>query len=440
MRDSLLAPGLRKVCRYNLLSIGTYKPCIFTMKHNISRELTQPGRICADGGCMALEYIIHRQNPYIASRKAELHVRGRGPVGRNRLAYFAERAVLTPDGRYPFGEGYLYFPTERHTRSAEWVPGCGSPQQVGFAGHHGSKAEQQDAFGGDFLDLRGQQIAMVATADGVSASRDMAAPAARCALRVFKEELRNRLQVLAPSLQYRHEGFEWAISQSIYRANFEVIRHVLFDFDGDEYFGYDDSERLYQETGIFIPSGALTIDEMRALAVDMDRAASVFGREHISALTTFAAALAVDSDVYAVSSGDAVVSLYRPTEDQGERLIHLTHRDQQVVELYVSQVDINPWRHVHENIITRSLGSSTDLSATIRRFPGLLEPGDRLMASSDGLGPRRPAGGLDREAMENIIEQNQDATVARDLVEEQLTGLSPGDYQDNISVSLMTVH
>ena len=388
---------------------------------------------------MPLEYIIQRQNPFLASRVADEHSRAENQGTPERLAYFSARSVLTPDGDYPFGEGYLYRPVVRNERSPKWNRGAGRPSRVAFTGHQGTKREQQDAFGGLKLELDGDPIALVAVADGVSASGSRAAPAARCAMGVFQHELRGRLQNLPNGFSDRHEAVEWAIGQSLYRANFEVIRHVLFDFDDDGFFGPKDSEALYADTGVLIPTGPLTTNEMRTLACETEVAVDIFARASISALTTFAAAVAIGTHVYTVSSGDAVISLFRPSEEEGKRLIHLTRRDQQVVEFYTSNIDIRPLQHIHENIITRSIGSSTELSATVRRFADLLEPGDRLMASSDGLGPRRRNGGLDRHAMEWLLDRSDGVEVVEDLVEEQLSGIRPGDYQDNIAVSLMTV-
>jgi hypothetical protein len=55
------------------------------------------------------------------------------------------------------------------------------------------------------------------------------------------------------------------------------------------------------------------------------------------------------------------------------------------------------------------------------------------------LGPREPGRGLDRDAIEKILVDNPGADVAEKLVAAQRSGLRRGEYQDNISVSVLTV-
>ena len=80
----------------------------------------------------------------------------------------------------------------------------------------------------------------------------------------------------------------------------------------------------------------MSVDDVERVAPMIDQAVAVLAQRQITASTTFTVAVAVDNDLYTFNSGDSVVTLFRPTEPAGRRLIHLTERDQAVVELFKS--------------------------------------------------------------------------------------------------------
>src|SRR5690606_20142393 len=96
-------------------------------------------------------------------------------------------------------------------------------------------------------------------------------------------------------------------------ANFEVLRQVLLDKNGDGRFDADDRAAVRAEVGIDVPIEPLTPSRMQMLARRLDAAVMHYDAQGRTALTTFAVALAVDHDLYTLTSGDAVVSLYRPS-------------------------------------------------------------------------------------------------------------------------------
>ena len=218
-----------------------------------------------------------------------------------------------------------------------------------------------------------------------------------------------------------------------------MVRQVLLDKHGETGFSEADRRALKETYGIDLPTGALSVRAMERLAPALDPIVVAEDLQHArAALTTFAAAVAIDSDLYTFSCGDAVIGLYRPESVVGRRFVHLTHRDQEVVELYRRGDDAWMNEDVFENVITESFGGSAVLTGTLRRYPNLLEAGDRVVAASDGIGPRGGGEGLRREAVEVVLELSE-AQPAIDLVEAQLLGLDGADYQDNIGVAVLDV-
>jgi serine/threonine protein phosphatase PrpC len=384
--------------------------------------------------------VIHRENPYVASRRADQLGRAAGTKDPDRAKFFAEREVLNTDGTYPFGEGFLYEEGPRR-RARDWVRGHGKPGDVCAAGHRGTKREQQDAWGAVRLTVGAHDAAALVVADGVSASGELAKRASSTAVDVFLRRLEGELADLPEHRGKRHAFVEHALKRAAFAANFEIVRHVLFDGAGDGRFDAKDKRRLRVEHDVELPTGRLSPVRMRMLAPHLDEPIAALAEDDRHALTTFAVALAIDDDLYTFSSGDAVVSLYRPTEKQGERFVHLTHRDQAVVELlFDEQADLEEHDEVYENVITDSFGDSAHLTGTMRRYPGLLEPGDRVVVSSDGIGPRGDGRGLSRAGVEAAIGgADEGGRLARALVDAQLADLEDGEYQDNIAVAVLTV-
>ena len=151
-------------------------------------------------------------------------------------------------------------------------------------------------------------------------------------------------------------------------------------------------------------------------------------------------AVAVDNDLYTFSTGDAVVGLFRPSQPVGRRFIHLTARDQAVVELFCEPgTDFREHADLYENVITASMGDSCVLTGTLRRYPNLLEPGDRVVACSDGIGPRGEERGLTRDEIEAVLEEHPGTNAARALVKGQIADLKRDEYQDNIGVVVLNV-
>ncbi len=386
-----------------------------------------------------IDWVIHRLNPFVASDAADAAGRKARAHAPKRAKYFAEREVQNNDGSFPFGEGFLYSGTQPQTRSANWLSGHGKPDATGEAGHRGTKHQQQDALGTLRTTVGGKDAAVLVAADGVSASGSLAARASKAAVEVFTRELSRALEHAPTNEARRHAHVEQAMTRAAFVANFEVIRQVLFDFESDGRFDAGDKTALRQRFGVELPVGKLTVAEMQRIAPRLDAAITALDERDRSALTTFAVAVAVDNDLYTFSSGDAVVGLFRPSRPAGKRLIHLTDRDQAVVELYRNDGDFGAHPDLYENVITDSIGDSAVLTGTIRRYPNLLEPGDRVVAASDGLGPRGPGRGLDRKAIETILADNPGPEAARALVKAQIADLEPDEYQDNVGVTVLTI-
>ncbi|MFH1809938.1 MAG: protein phosphatase 2C domain-containing protein [Pseudomonadota bacterium] len=382
---------------------------------------------------------IQRQNPFAASREADR--RGRAEKQRDpaRTRFFAEREVLERDGSFPFGEGYLYGDAGPSVRDPSWQPGIGTPGTISAAGHRGTKPQQQDAWGSLRLRVGKDDAAVLVVADGVSASGPRAARAAKTAVRVFLRELEQALARVPTNEARRHATVEKAMSHAAFFANFEVVRQVLLDRDGSGRFDSGDRRALRRDTGVDLKAGTLTVAEMRRIAPQLDKVIADEDEAGRSALATFAVAVAVDNDLYTFATGDAVVSLYRPGEIEQQRVIQLTHRDQAVVELYTSGEETRGQADLYENVITDSLGDSAQLAGTLRRYPNLLEPGDRVIAASDGLGPRGPHQGLDRHEIEAALEAAEPEHAARNLVRGQIEDVDADTYQDNIGVVVLTI-
>lgn len=381
---------------------------------------------------------IQRQDPFRASEKADSLGKEIARADPERAEFFSEREVLNRDGSFPFGEGFLYQDDGRRARAASWNAGRGQPGKLSEAGHRGSKPEQQDAFRGVRLKVGGDDAAVLVAADGVSASGPLASRASRTAVEVFLSELRTAMKNVPENEAQRHPAIERAMSRAAFIANFEVIRQVLFDRDGSGRYDYGDRQTLRREMGVDLPAGKLSVREMQMIAPQLDQVIQDMEGQDKSALTTFAAAIAVGNDLYTFATGDAVIALYRPEEPEGKRVIHLTHRDQVVVELYRDQVELDGREDVYENVITDALGDSGELAGTLRRYPNLLEPGDRVIACSDGLSPRGEGRGVDRPTLEEQLESAA-GNPARALVRAQLEGLEPDEYQDNIGVVVLEV-
>ncbi len=392
---------------------------------------------------MSVRRIIHRQNPYEASREADAEGRRIRLEDPARIPYFAEREVLRPDGTFPFGEGFLYREEPRRRREESWPKGAGGPGEVFTCGHRGSKRQQQDAFGAVSLEVSGHPMAVLCVADGVSASGKLAKPAAKTAVEVFLLQARAELSEVPEHEGPRHAFLERAITRAVFAANFEVVRQVLLDLREKGAFEAHNRAHLVEEAGVQMTTGPMTPAEMAAKAPELEQLIGVLADDDRHALTTFAAAVAYDNDLYCFSTADAVVGLYRPQEPEGERYLHLTHRDQMVVELFQrhqSEVDLDEHEDVYENLITDSLGDSAVLTGTLRRYPNLLEEGDRVVVHSDGLGPRGEGKGLDRRGVERALESASSKTnPARALVRAQLEDHSRGEYQDNVGVAVLTV-
>lgn len=385
---------------------------------------------------MRITRIIHRRDPFEASEAADAAGRRAARRAPARTEFFAAREVLDKTGAFPFGEGFLY-EAEPRARDAGWANGQGTPGAITKAGHHGTKPQQQDSFGGVRFSAGGQEVGVAVVADGVSASGELAKPASMTAVRVFLERLQGELKNLPSNERERHGFVEEAIKHASFAANFEVVRQVLLDEKGREGFDARDAAAVKKDHGITVPTGPLTLAEMQRLAPRLDEVVAYKdAEEDKAALTTFAAAIAVGNDLYTFSCGDAVVGLYRPGRDDGKRFVHLTHRDQQVVELFGEGGQAWRGSDVYENVITDSFGGSSVLSGTLRRYPNLLEPGDQVVAASDGLGPRGGGEGADRDDVEDAL---AGGGTARALVEKQLERLSRGEYQDNIGVVVLNV-
>jgi len=381
--------------------------------------------------------IIHRRDPFTASDAADDAGRATRTTDAERTAFFAEREVINTDGTFPFGEGFLYSRDNITARAPDWPAGDGKPTSVCAEGHKGSKLEQQDAFVGACLRIGGHDGAVVAVADGVSASGPLAARAARTAVGVFMTRVREELQHVPAHEAKRHPFIEKAIERAAFAANFEVIRQVLFDSKRDGEFDAGDRDRL-RGLGVDLPVGALTVAQMQQLAPRLEAVVKSLEELGVHALTTLAVAVAVDNDLYTFSTGDAVVGLYRSSRPAGRKFIHLTNRDQTVVELFREDADPREHADVYQNEITACLGDTVVLTGTLRRYPNLLEPGDRVVACSDGLGPR-DGGGLDRDAIESTLEAHPGPDAAEALVNGQIADLDPEKYQDNVGVVVLRV-
>lgn len=386
-----------------------------------------------------MSVVIHRRNPFVASREADERSKtalANNPVKRQ---YFAKREVVKSNGAFPFGEGHLY-EAEPARRDASWMSGVGRPGTTAVAGHRGSKPQQQDAFAAETFTVGGKHAAVVVAADGVSASGPLASAASKRATSVFLERLRAGLKQAPTTEAARHTHVERAMKQAAFAANFEVVRQVLLDFSHDGRFDAKDRARIRNLSGIDLPTRKLADAEMRSLSGALDQAVKVMDPTGKSALTTFAVAVAVDNDLYTYSCGDAVVSLYRPSEPKGQRIVHLTHRDQQVVELFLRGDDaFQNAPDVYENIITKCFGEGGKVAGTLRRYPNLLEPNDRVISSTDGLGPRGPGRGLSRAKMEAVLDAHPGPTAARALVRAQVKDIEPGEYQDNIGIAVLDI-
>jgi serine/threonine protein phosphatase PrpC len=229
---------------------------------------------------------------------------------------------------------------------------------------------------------------------------------------VIAARLRGALAHAPTAELERHAFVDSALESAAFAANLAVIHQVLLAH-GDR------------------PPPV----EMRALA----RAVREHNRRGRNALAAVAAAVVIGDDLYTFTTGDAVVGLFRPSRPAGRAYIHLTNRDQAVVELFCAGTDTQTHGGVYQNQITASLGDSVTLRGTLRRYPDLLEPGDHLVASTDGLGPRSGGGGLDRSRLEAILAAAGDGNVAAALVRGQLADLDGFTYQDNIGVAVVTV-
>jgi serine/threonine protein phosphatase PrpC len=388
---------------------------------------------------MPVRRVIHRRDPFDASRKADASARRAAQKDdEGRTAYFSEREVQNHDGSFPFGEGFLY-DDEPRARAASFERGHGQPGAISEAGHRGTKPVQQDATGSRTFVVHGQKVATLAVADGVSGSGRLARPAAQTAVATFLEVLERELKGLPSSLQQQRPFVEQAMTRAAFAANFEMFRQVYLDVGGDKGFDASDAKRL-EEQGVKLPTGRLSVAQMQRLAPRLDDLVAEHPMDRRSALATFATAIVVGSDLYTFSSGDAVVGLFRPGEKKGQRFIHLTHRDQAVVDLFqASQDDSDAWKaasDVYENVVTDTMGDQGTLTGTVRRYPALLMPGDRVLAASDGLGPRGGGEGLSREDVERILDDGGDAAA---LTEGQRQGIDGDDYQDNIGIVVLEV-
>lgn len=389
---------------------------------------------------MTVRRVIHRADPFSASQKADAQGRAMARAQPERVAYFAGREVMNRDGSFPLGEGFLYEKAQPRARDPGFANGTGLAGEFAVAGHRGSKPQQQDAFNAVRFSVGGKDVTALAVADGVSASGRLAAPASKRAVAVFLERFEKEMARLPDHESKRHAHVEKAMERAAFAANFEVVRLVLLDRAGDGRFDAGDKTALKRLSGTTLPTGRLTLSQMQRLAPQLDQAVEALDEKGRSALATFAVAVTVDNDLYTFSSGDAVVNMFRPSEAEGHRLVQLTHRDQEVVDLFMEGGDA--WRSnrgVHENIITDSLGDAGRVSGTLRRYPNLLQPGDRLVVASDGLGPRGGSRGLDRNEIEEVLSAHPGPEAARALVRAQVADMRPDEYQDNIGIAVLDV-
>ncbi|MEM6531994.1 MAG: protein phosphatase 2C domain-containing protein [Myxococcota bacterium] len=388
-----------------------------------------------------IERIVHPGDPFVASERADREQALASRDDPQRLEYFADREVLAPDGTFPNGEGFLYSEPQPTAPEAGIAPPSGTPGSLALAGHRGTKRVQQDAGGLLELSVGGNSAAILVTADGVSASRGLAHRASQTAVQTFLRQVEVELADPPDDEASRHAFVELALERAAVVANFEVVRQVLLDLDRDGAYTAPDAAQL-SGAGFELPNEPLTVEDMERLAPGLQRAVDYLAAQGVTAQTTFSAAVAVDNDLYTFNSGDSVVSLFRAHSAQGHRMIHLTERDQSVVELFKLADDTyRSYPNVFQNMITDSMGDSATLTGIIRRYPDVLRPGDRVLSSTDGIGPRRDgSAGLDREAVERILATAPSARAAADeLVRRQLDGLDAGEYQDNIAVVVLDV-
>ena len=72
---------------------------------------------------MGVRRLIQRENPYVASRRADTSGRASNGSDPQRAAFFAEREVLNSDGSFPFGEGFRCVGGSIRRMGVSWAQG-----------------------------------------------------------------------------------------------------------------------------------------------------------------------------------------------------------------------------------------------------------------------------------------------------------------------------
>ncbi|MCX4027685.1 serine/threonine-protein phosphatase [Endozoicomonas sp. SM1973] len=228
-----------------------------------------------------------------------------------------------------------------------------------------------------------------------------------------------------------HPGNVRAINEDAYYSGEENNIWAIADGMGGHYAG-DVASRLIIESLAKLPL-ARSLDEgieqivtsLKEVNRRLQEDITIKPGNHVIGSTVVVAFL-FESECACLWAGDSRLYVYR-----GDKVYQVSH-DHSVVQEMVDNGIISAEEaitHPQSNVITRAVGTETDLKVDVNVFD--LEPGDRLLLCSDGLYGELPASeikaALDHETPEVCVTALIEQTIA-------------GRAKDNVTVSVIDVY
>ncbi|MDE1465477.1 PP2C family protein-serine/threonine phosphatase [Spartinivicinus poritis] len=228
-----------------------------------------------------------------------------------------------------------------------------------------------------------------------------------------------------------HPGNVRAINEDAYYSGEENNIWAIADGMGGHYAG-DVASRLIVESLAKLPL-ANSLDEgieqivtsLKEVNRRLQEDITIKPGNHIIGSTVVVAFL-FENECACLWAGDSRLYVYR-----GDKIYQVSH-DHSVVQEMVDNGIISAEEaitHPQSNVITRAVGTETDLKVDVNVFD--LEPGDRLLLCSDGLYGELPA-----IAIKEALEHETPEVCVTALIEQTIAGRA----KDNVTVSVIDVY